>query len=140
MQIEDITGAIASRLGVDPAATEKTVGVILSVIEHEAGASEADALFSRIPGAAALAQRYDVATQTGGGLMGMLSSSLGGVFGERTGILVSGLSQLETTGLDNGQLQQAATHLVAYAEQAAGPAVVDRLLSSVPGLKGHFGL
>ncbi len=141
MRIEDITSGIAGKLGLAPDVTEKAVGTIFSVIEHEAAPGASQAIFEHIPGAADLAHRFDVAAADPSlGIFGQLSATLGGVFGSKAVAMLTGLSQLESIGLDGSQLQQAARTLFGYVEQAAGPEVVTRLVSSAPGLMGQLGL
>jgi hypothetical protein len=65
--------------------TEKVVGAIFSVLEHEAEGTSVSSFFAKIPGADGLAQRYDVmAAGSAGGLLSLLQGALGGVLGEKT--------------------------------------------------------
>lgn len=141
MQIQDIVGPVSAKLGLDQATTEKAIGIIFSVLEHEADGTQVGTLFAKIPGAADLAHQNDVmAAGEGSGLLGSLASSFGGVFGSKAGALVNGITQLHDSGLDSAQIRQAGTMLVQKAEEAAGPELVGDVLGAVPGLKGHLGL
>lgn len=145
IQVEDIVTTISNQLGIEPSTAEKTVGTILSLIKHEADGTRVAQLFAAIPGADDLANQHDVMTaepegqQSGGGLTGLLSSALGRVFGERTGAFVQSMSQLEATGLDTSQIQQAGALLASRAEQATSPSLVNEIIESVPGLNGILG-
>ncbi|MGN6468784.1 MAG: hypothetical protein ACTHLC_04285 [Rhizobiaceae bacterium] len=136
---QDIVDQVASRLGLDQAAAENTVGTILSVIYHEAEGTKVEALFDKIPGARDLAQRYDVmATDPnagGGGLMDMLGSALG----ERAGALIHGVSRLRKSGLSVEQVRQAGEQFFQQVEAAAGPGLMKEIKEQVPGMAGHLG-
>jgi hypothetical protein len=135
--VQDIVSAVASRLNVDNATAESAVGTILSILDHEATGTKADALFDQLPGARDLAQRYDVmAGAGGGGLMGMLGSALG----DRAGALVNGMAKLEGLGLSVAQVEEAGKQLIEQAKTAAGPDTVNEIINDIPGLASHFGL
>ncbi|AGB45819.1 hypothetical protein LB524_01605 [Mesorhizobium sp. ESP6-5] len=143
MDVQDIVNTVSQKAGLDQATTEKVVGTIFSVLEHEAEGTSASSFFAKIPGADALAQKYDVMAAPAGGGGGFLSSlqgALGGVLGEKAGALVNGLAALKASGLDLAQIQKAGETLVQQAEAAAGPDLTNQVLGSVPSLKSHLGL
>ena len=143
MDVQDIVNTVSQKAGLDQATTEKVVGTIFSVLEHEAEGTSASSFFAKIPGADALAQKYDVMAAPAGGGGGFLSSlqgALGGVLGEKAGALVNGLAALKASGLDIAQIQKAGEALVQQAEAAAGPDLTNQVLGSVPSLKSHLGL
>lgn len=143
MDVQDIVGTVSKEAGLDQATTEKVVGTILSVLEHEAEGTTLSSFFAKIPGADGLAQKYDVmaaAPASGGGLLSSLQGALGGVLGEKTGALINGIAALKASGLDMAQIRQAGTTLIQQAEVAAGPELTNEVLGSVPSLKGHLGL
>ena len=122
--------------------TEKVVGTIFSVLEHEAEGTSASSFFAKIPGADGLAQKYDVmaAAPAGGGLLSSLQGALGGALGEKAGALINGIAALKASGLDMAQIQKAGTTLIQQAEVGAGPDLTNEVLGSVPSLKSHLGL
>jgi hypothetical protein len=136
---QDIVGQVATRLGLDQATAEKTVGTILSVIDHEAEGTQVEALFDKLAGARELAQRYDVMaadpSSGGGGLMDMLGSALG----EKAGALLKGISRLKESGLTVEQVEQAGEQFFQQAKAAAGPDLVKEITDSVPGMASHLG-
>jgi hypothetical protein len=145
MDVQDIVNTIANQVNIDPLTTEKVVGTILSVLEHEAEGTSASALFDKLPGSLELAQKYDVmaadnASGDGGGLLGSLTSALGGALGEKAGALIKGISQLEASGLSLTEIKDAGTALIEQAKAAAGPKAVNQALANVPSLKSHLGL
>jgi hypothetical protein len=145
MDVQDIVNTVSAKAGLDQAVTEKVVGTIFSVLEHEAEGTSASNFFAKIPGADALARKYDVMAAdasggSGGGLLSSLQGALGGVLGEKTGALINGVAALKASGLDMAQIQKAGATLVQQAEAAAGPDLTNQVLGSVPGLKGHLGL
>ena len=145
MDAQDIVNTVSQKAGLDPAVTEKVVGTIFSVLEHEAEGTSISSFFAKIPGADALAQKYDVmaagtGTGSGGGLLSSLQGALGGVLGEKTGALINGVAALKASGLDMAQIQKAGATLIQQAEAAAGPQLTNEVLGSVPSLKSHLGL
>lgn len=136
---QDIVGQVATRLGLDQAAAENTVGTILSVIDHEAEGTKVEALFDKLPGSRDRAQRYDVMAPDpnggGGGLMDMLGSALG----EKAGALIHGISRLKEAGLTVEQVKQAGEQFFQQAEAAAGPDLVKEITDAVPGMASHLG-
>ncbi len=144
MDAQSIVNTVAEKADLDQAVTEKVVGTIFSVLEHEAEGTTASSFFARIPGADALAQKYDVMAAApaggGGGFLSSLQGALGGVLGEKTGALINGVAALKASGLDMAQIQKAGTTLIQQAQAAAGPQLTNEVLNSVPSLKGHLGL
>lgn len=144
MDVQDIINTIANQINVDPLTTEKVVGTILSVLQHETEGTSATTLFDKLPGSLELAQKYDVmapdAATGGGGLLGSLTSALGGALGEKTGALVRGISQLQASGLSLSEIREAGTALIEQAKAAAGSKAVEQALADVPSLKSHLGL
>jgi hypothetical protein len=144
MNVQDIINTIANQVNIDPLTTEKVVGTILSVLQHEAEGTSAEALFDKLPGSLDLAQQYDVmatdAASGGGGLLGSLTSALGGALGEKAGALIKGISQLQASGLSMAEIKDAGAALIEQARAAAGPKAVDQALANVPSLKDQLGL
>jgi hypothetical protein len=143
MNVQDIVSTVSQEASLDPATAEKVVGIILSVLEHEAEGTTLSSFFAKIPGADGLAQKYDVmavGAASGGGLLSSLQGALGGVLGAKTGALINGVAALKASGLDLAQIRQAGTTLIQQAETAAGPQLTNEVLASVPSLKGHLGL
>jgi len=143
MNVQDIVNTVSQQAGLDQATTEKVVGTVFSVIQHEAEGTSVSSFFAQIPGADALAQQYDVmaaAPSSGGGLLSSLQGALGSVLGEKAGALVNGVAALKASGLDMAQIQQAGEVLIKQAQTAAGPDLTNQVLGQVPGLKSHLGL
>ena len=115
MDAQSIVTIVSQKAGLDQAVTEKVVGTIFSVLEHEAEGTTVSSFFAKIPGADALAQKYDVmaaASAGGGGFLSSLQGALGGVLGEKTGALINGVAALKASGLDMAQIQKAGTALI----------------------------
>jgi hypothetical protein len=145
MNIQDIIYAISNKVDIDPTTMEKVVGTILSVLQHETEGTSIEQMFDKMPGSLELARKYDVmaadaTSGDGGGLLGSLTSALGGALGEKAGALVKGISALQASGLSMEEIQKAGAELIAQAKAAAGPKAVNQALAEVPSLKGHLGL
>ncbi|MBZ9957820.1 hypothetical protein [Mesorhizobium sp. BR1-1-14] len=143
MNVQDIVNTVSQKAGLDQATTEKVVGTIFSVLEHEAEGTKVSGFFAKIPGADDLARQYDVmaaGAAGGGGLLSSLQGALGGVLGEKAGALINGVAALKASGLDMAQIRQAGAALIQQAEAAAGPDLTNEVLGSVPSLKSHLGI
>ncbi len=141
MPIQDLVDSIATQANLDPQVAEKAAGTVLSVLQHEAP-EQAASLFAKIPGATELAQSFDVMASgaQSGGFLSSVTSMLGGAAGEKVGALINGVAALKESGLTVDQIREAGAAVLAHAKESADPKLVDQLLDSVPGLRGHFGL
>jgi hypothetical protein len=128
--MEEIIARLTSVAGVDPATAEKAVAMILAFLEKEGPADAVARLVDAIPGARDAVNTTINAEGSGGGLMGMLGGMLGNMGG---GVTALG-GQLMGIGLDLGQMQTIGKELFAYGSEKAGPEVVGRIVSEVPGL------
>jgi hypothetical protein len=144
MNVQDIIYAISNKVDIDPTTMEKVVGTILSVLQHETEGTSVEQMFDKMPGSLELARKYDVMAagpaSGGGGLLGSLTSALGGALGEKAGALVKGISALQASGLSMEEIQKAGAELIEQAKAAAGPKAVNKALAQVPSLKGQLGL
>src|SRR6476660_5338600 len=116
--IESFVDEIAQRSKIDPAAAETAVGTILSVIQQEGNPSKVAQLFNDLPGAADLAQKHPVASGSGTGVGGALSSLAGKFIGADAGIMVAAVAQIEQTGLSLQQIKNIGGGLLSYIEDA----------------------
>jgi hypothetical protein len=132
--MEELVARLASIAGVDAATAEKAVALILAFLEREGPADAVAKLVDAIPGARDAVNATINQEGSNGGLMGMLGGMLGHVGGG--GITALG-GQLMGIGLDLGQMQTIGKALFGYASEKAGPEVVGRIVSEVPGL-GQF--
>ena len=131
--MEELVARLASIAGIDAATAEKAIGIILAFLEKEGPADAVAKLVDAIPGARDAVNNVLNAEGSSGGLMGMLGGMLGNMGG---GVTALG-GQLMGIGLDLGQMQTIGKELFAYGSEKAGPEVVGRIVSEVPGL-GQF--
>jgi len=135
--IESFVDEIARRSKIDPAAAETAVGTILSVIQQEGNPSKVTQLFSDLPGAADLAQKHPVASGSGTGVGGVLSSLAGKFIGADAGVMVAAMAQIEQTGLSLQQIKNIGSGLLSYIEDA-NPTLAKEILDKVPSLRDHL--
>ncbi|MDQ0469695.1 DUF2267 domain-containing protein [Labrys wisconsinensis] len=127
--MEELVSRLTAATGLDGATITQATGAILSFLEKEGPAGPVAQLIDAIPGARD-AVNSAVNGEGGGGLMGMLGGMVGHVGGG-----IAGLGgQLMGMGLDLGQMQTLGKELFAYASEKAGPEVVGKIVSEVPGL------
>ena len=118
--MDELIGRLVADIGIDRAAAEKAVGIILDFLVKEGPADKIQPLFAKLPGAAALAQQ--AAAEGGGGLGG----AMGGVMG-------AGMRMM-SAGLTMGQVQSVTRAVIAYTREKAGEDAVGEIVGAIPGL------
>jgi hypothetical protein len=114
--MDELIGRLAADLGVDRAAVEKAVGIILDFLAKEAPADKVQAFMAHLPGAEALQQQ--AAAEGGGGM--------GGVMGAGMRMMAAGLSM--------GQVQDVTRQFIAFAREKVGEDAVGEIVGAIPGL------
>ena len=118
--MDELIGCLVADIGIDRAAAEKAVGIILDFLVKEGPADKVQPLLAKLPGAEALMQK--VASEGGGGLGGMM----GGVMGAGMKMMSAGLSM--------GQVQSVTRAVIAYTREKAGEDAVGEIVAAIPGL------
>ena len=110
--MDEIIADIAARTELDTSVVQKSVGIIIGFLSHEAPAETVRPLLDKLPGAQAMA---DANSGIGGGLFG--------VFNALTG-----------AGLGMSEVQTVAREFVKAAKARVGDQEVDSLLAKIPGI------
>ena len=119
--MDELIGRLVADIGIDRAAAEKAVGIILDFLAKEGPPDKVQALIAKLPGADALMQK--AAAEGGGGLMG---GAMGGVMGAGMRMMSAGLSM--------GQVQSISRAVLAYAREKIGEDAVGEIVAAIPGL------
>ena len=114
--MDELIGRLVSEVGVDKAAAETAVGIILDFLSKEGPADKMQLLVAKLPGADALMQK---AAAAGG-------SGMGGVMG-------AGMSMM-SAGLSMDQVQGVTRSFIAFARQKVGEDAVGEIVGAIPGL------
>ncbi len=125
--MNELVSRVADNVGIAPDVAEKAIGMMLGFLQREADDAAVAKMIEAIPGAPELVATYNGAGSGGGGLLGGLMASLGG------GVMALG-QQLMSQGLGMGEITGLAKQTMAVAREHAGDEVVDKVVSSVPGL------
>jgi hypothetical protein len=120
--MDELIGRLVAKVGVDRAAAETAVGIILQFLAKEGPPDKAQALIDQLPGADAVIAKVEP------------YSSAGGMFGG--GIMAAG-SRLMAAGLSMGQVQAVTREIIAYAREKLGEDAVGEIVGAIPGL-GQF--
>jgi len=120
--MDELIGRLVANTGVDRAAAEKAVGIILQFLSKEGPADKVRQLIEKLPGADA-AIKAAPADSTSGGMFG------GGVMGAGTRLMGVGLSM--------GQVQAVTRETIGYAREKVGEDAVGEIVGAIPGL-GQF--
>ena len=118
--MDELIGRLVANVGVDQAAAEKSVGIILDFLRKEGPPDKVQALIDSLPGAESLLKTQQDA-DTGGGMFAM-----GGIMGAGTKMMAAGLSM--------GQVQGVTKEVIAYAREKAGEDAIGEIVGSIPGL------
>jgi hypothetical protein len=121
--MEELIARLVANVGVDKAAAEKSVGIILDFLRKEGPADKVQALIDKLPGAEALLQSQSA--DAGGSMFGM-----GGIMGAGTKMMAAGLSM--------GQVQGVTKETIAYARDKAGEDVIGEIVGAIPGLSAFI--
>ncbi len=117
--MDELIGRLVADIGIDRAAAEKAVGIILEFLVKEGPADKVQPLLAKLPGAEALIQK---AAGEGGGL--------GGIMG---GVMGAGMKMM-SAGLSMGQVQSVTRAVIAYTREKAGEDAVGEIVAAIPGL------
>ena len=118
--MEELIARLVANVGVDRAAAEKSVGIILDFLVKEGPPDKVQVLIDRLPGAQALLQAQQ-AGDAGGGMF-----SMGGLMGAGTKMMALGLSM--------GQVQGVTKEVIAYSREKAGEDAIGEIVGAIPGL------
>ncbi len=118
--MDELIERLVADVGIDRAAAETAVGIILDFLAKEGPADKVQPLLAKLPGAEALIQK--AASEGGGGLGG----AMGGVMG-------AGM-RLMSAGLTMGQVQSVTRAVIAYTREKAGEDAVGEIVAAIPGL------
>jgi hypothetical protein len=122
--MDELIGRLVADVGIDRAAAEKAVGIILDFLVKEGPADKVQPLLAKLPGAEALIAK--AASESGGGLGGLMGGAMGGVMGAGMKMMSAGLSM--------GQVQSVTKAVIAYAREKAGEDAVGEIVGAIPGL------
>jgi len=113
--MDELIGRLVANVGVDQAAAEKAVGIILNFLVREGPADKVQAFMAKLPGADAV--------------MKAAGEGAGGA----SGIMGAGMAMM-AAGLSMGQVQQVTREVIAYAREQAGEDAVGDIVGAIPGL------
>jgi hypothetical protein len=114
--MDELVGRLVADIGIDRAAAEKAVGIILAFLVKEGPADKVQPLLAKLPGAEALIAN---AKGNGGGMMG--------------GVMGAGM-QMMSAGLSMGEVQSVARAVLAYSREKIGEDAVGEIVAAIPGL------
>ena len=114
--MDELIGRLVSEVGIDRAAADTAVGIILDFLAKEGPADKVQLLIAKLPGAEALQQK---AASAGGGGMG--------------GVMGAGMSMM-SAGLSMGQVQDLTRQFIAFAREKVGEDAVGEIVAAIPGL------
>src|SRR5215510_9145389 len=117
--MDELIGRLVANVGVDRAAAERAVTIILQFLVKEGPADKVHALIAKLPGAEAALQ---AAPADDGG---------GGIFGG--GLMAAG-SRMMAAGLSMGQVQAVTRETIGYAREKVGEDAVGEIVGAIPGL------
>ncbi len=118
--MDELIGRLVANTGVDRAAAEGAVGIILQFLMKEGPADKVQALIAKLPGAEAAIKNAP--------------DDSGGMFGG--GLMAAG-SRMMAIGLNMGQVQSVTRETITFAREKVGEDAVGEIVGAIPGL-GQF--
>lgn len=138
ISIEDVMSQAAARAGLDTDQTRAALTGALGLLEKHAEVEARDAFYAAVPGAAALA-RSPEAKPRGGGLMGGLMKSAGGVSGAAIGDAMGLLDRLKKIGVGKDELKRLLPAARDAVREATGRDWMGEAVRTVPGVGALLG-
>ena len=117
--MDELTGWLAAKAGIEDVVAEKTIGIILGFLRHEGPHDKVQALIDKIPGAEAAIS----ASENSGGL----SKLMGG------GLMAVG-TRLMGLGLGVNDIQNVARELFRFGRDKIGEDQMGAIIAGTPGL------
>ena len=116
--MDELIEILTTRVGIDRAVADKTIGIILGFLRNEGPTDDVNALIASIPGA-------DTAVSANEG------SGFGGLMGG--GLMALG-GKLMALGLGMGEIQSVAKELFKFGRTKIGNERMDAIVAGTPGL------
>ena len=116
--MDELIARLVADVGIDRAAAEKAVGIILEFLVKEGPADKVQPLLAKLPGAEAVMQKAASESDPGG--------MMGGVMGAGMRMMSAGLSM--------GQVQSVTRAVIAFTREKAGEDAVGEIVAAIPGL------
>ena len=138
LTIDRLVSAAARAANLEDAQARAALTGALGLLDRHASVDSRDALYSAIPGAAALA-RSDAARPRGGGLFGGLMKSAGGVSGAAISEAMGLLNQLKKVGVDKADLKRLLPAAREEVRVATGRDLLGDAVRSMPGVGAMLG-
>ena len=117
--MDELIDVLTSKVGIDRAVAEKTIGIILNFLRNEGPTEKVQALIDSIPGAGAAVAENESSGGIGG-LMGGGLMALGG--------------KLMALGLGMGEIQSVARELFKFGREKIGADQMGKIVAETPGL------
>ena len=136
--IEDVMAQAAVKAGLEPDQAHAVMVGALGLLEKHADVEPRDAFYDAVPGAAALARSPD-AKPRGGGLMGGLMKSAGGVSGAALGDAMGLLDRLKKVGVGKDELKRLLPAARNAVTQATGRDWLGEAVRTIPGVGALLG-
>lgn len=138
--MSDIISELAGQFGIPSAVAESAAGSVLKFVRQEAGNGDFQQLLAAVPQIQGWMAKADAgaAASGSGGLLGQLGGLAAGLGGEAGGI-AGLLATLQHTGLKPEMIAQFAPALLQKLSAHVDPALIAKILESVPALKGLGG-
>lgn len=134
--MDEIIKTISAKVGVSETVVRDALKVILQFAHKHIEGTEWEKLLAKIPGAAELAAEPvpEGGANSLGGLLGGMSSLLGGQAGEAA----KAFAGLQAAGLQTSQMAPFAQAFIEKCREVAGPETVDEFLKKVPMLQNFI--
>lgn len=132
--IEDLIAVGAERTRLQPDQVRATLAGALGLLDRHAAREPVDQIYAAVPGAQALAASPEGQAKGGGGLLGGLMKSAGGVSGAAMSDAMGMLARLQKQGIDKGDLKALLPVAEEWIRARTGRDLLREAVASVPGV------
>ena len=132
--IDDLIELVTHRTRLDTAQARSVLAGALGLLDKHAAAEPMTALYTAIPSVHALASAPEAAPRAGGGLLGGLMKSAGGVSGAAIADAMGLLDRLKKQGVEKADLKAVLPLAEEWVRVRTGRDLLTEALASVPGV------
>jgi len=129
--MNEFISSVTSQLGISEDDAKKATGGILGLIKDNADSGDFSKLMDSLQGASEMTASAGSGTGRGGGLLGKVTSALGGNVGNAAGVL----GILSGSGLSADKAGSFVSLFINFAKEKAGPELIEGILDKIPELK-----
>ena len=134
--MDDFISLVTQQLGIGESEGKTATGGVLKLVKDQLDEGTFSQLLEKLPGADSLVQQAESGGDSGGGLMGSLTSMAGGLLGGGEGGVADIAKTLGDAGIGLDKAPGFLSALVSFLKEKLGDEMFSSLASKLPDLLG----